>query len=328
MPKNRRFPKGPFKKLSPEELRERRVLILQQLQTTENSFAQIARDLKVPPEVVSRVSRRYAVRDRATIKRIFREVLSVIGKKSRERQKPVKLFSGDDKMKLLAKHNKAIQSVARDWFFGKTRSSNLIRTEYGTLENLVNSIEAYLFYSLDYYDPKRIGISGKTKTPFGYIYKGAGLFCMSTATRLRKSKMGERQMPVAMRGPKKMRGRPISELMVVKTTAAERNQSYKAMIPTLAKPFLKKFGLEPETMSEQDFTAFKRLVLEVAREKESNVNESELFIIQNRLLGRTLKDIGEDIGGITKERVRHLQNRVIKKVIALLRQRLQKKSSR
>ena len=62
------------------------------------------------------------------------------------------------------------------------------------------------------------------------------------------------------------------------------------------------------------------LVREKSKELESQLNERDLYIFQHRILADepvTLQDVGDKFG-ITRERARQLESRVVKKMKQLL----------
>jgi hypothetical protein len=215
-------------------------------------------------------------------------------------------FSKKEKGDLLKKHAAGIAEVARTWYFGATLSSWLIRDEFGTFDNFIVQINDHVFNSLDYFDPEKKSDTIRNNGLFLWMRGAAHFFCLSASSRLRyhHTKNGLR-VEAHMNG-----GQDVDHEQQL-AHANQQHQGGGVYVNPRAKIFLKKMmNLEKIAPRITSMESFRELLLHMGKNPPVNLTDEELTILDGRLQGKTLEQVGNDLG-VTKEWVRVQEKTVI-----------------
>jgi transcriptional regulator with XRE-family HTH domain/DNA-directed RNA polymerase specialized sigma24 family protein len=299
--------------------RNARAHILRQLRARKLSMKEIAEGIGVSPSAVKKINLKHGVR--------FPEEAAAIGRAAALRSaaeernaRRINFFSAEKKEALLIEHDPAVRSVALRWFFGKSPTGRLLREEFGSHEGFVSAAKQVLQRYLDFYDPERVGPSGKKKPIRSWIMDGTRYFCMREASRLlRQSRRAGAAMPLDIEG------RPIAQTAPLRRPEQFRQTSLKALVLSIrpaARSFLKGLGLNLGTVARFGFREVRSELLAVAADPATRLDERERRLVRLRLQrAMTLDEVAARLGKksgegkISREMARRIQGSATRKML-------------
>ncbi len=237
-----------------------------------------------------------------------------------QRRKKIAAFSPQEKVQILAEHQESIRQVSTAWW-----KSPLIKQRFGTFETFEHEINSFVRENLDYFDPQ--GWSQYTNKPFAvrsWILHGVWLFCRSQNAR--QAKRRERTFPENKEG----------QVMEFSATGIEPKRTAPlnvliARIPVTTRNFLRTLGFRVERVAEAGFSDMQQSLLEAAKAPETALTADEKRIVDLRLHGKTLEDIGKitvnkatQTLGVSREAIRLREQAAVVKI----KKRLKEMSSK
>lgn len=280
--------------------RKRKRYIIRALKIArKTSLNKIAKWAGVVPATVHKINQSGTpygpIRDQSTTQEIGKQASAAT---RREKRKKISCFSREQKIHLLEKNKGLLWQVALEWFTKKGHRSTLIRREFTTPQNLVDSMKYYVFEQLDYYDPKITGLTGAQTNLATWIYGGAQLFCRGTVTEITKQK--EQTHP------------KFEKLLERGKKITKKETGF--LVPKATKDFLQKIGNIPEIYSgATDIETVKQRIIAIARAPECGLSKKEIQVIEQRFNGKTRKEIGKELE-LTGGRIGQIEARAAKKI--------------
>ncbi|MDD5163792.1 MAG: hypothetical protein PHD95_06340 [Candidatus ainarchaeum sp.] len=293
-------------------MRERRKdrLVRHLLNLTRMPIKDIASRAKVHNAYVTQYNIRHRIRPPELNREIQMQARAALREKQRRN-----FFSSQQKLALIDENIPGIITVARRWF----NSSRLLKNDYGSLQNLIDTLRSNAFDTLDFYDPA-------TKTKVGaadagkWITYGADRFCREEASHLRSNSAF--QFPMTSTGTTRDFPEPSK---VISAQPLRPSVFDSAAIPRSAKIFLKKLGGNVDSAAAQGFENVKSIILEIADAPATGLTAIEKQIVAARLNGEQLENIGpklsrtgrirpgQKVAGFGREQTRQFEKKQLKK---------------
>lgn len=190
--------------------------------------------------------------------------------------------------------------------------SKLIKHEHLRLQSFIDATNMHVLKMLDYYDPNAIGPSGRASTVGGWIMKAAEYF-------------GKGEKLTILGKYRKTLGSPAEkETRMVAAQQKLKRREIKGniiKIPAPIKRFLKRLGLNLETVAELGFGDISKQILKVSHSEKAGLTEREQRVVNLRLNGQTNPQIGSVLK-ISREYVRQIQLSATAKIKARLKNKL------
>jgi len=267
--------------------RERRNLFIKRALKTRAAMARIAQVAGRMPSTISQFNTKHGIR---TIEESKIIQYSEQSRTKKAKRKKINFFPNEQKLKLLERHERALLKVARGWW-----KNRLIRKEFVTFENFLNSIKSYVSEQLDYYNPNAVTKTGRPKKVWHWMMEGAKIFCKSQHKTLeiaesKKATYSAESIKVAKR--------------IQKRKLAQRLANIK--VPT--RFFLRKLGLDVNQVAIMGFEDIKRNLIRIIDAKKIGLTDIEKTIVKMNLEGIAIVEIGKKMprfaGGIGIKRAR------------------------
>ncbi len=273
--------------------------ILSQIRSSSLPFSEIARQNKVVAKTVSRIAYVHEARDPSESETIRREWI----RKARTRKTPpLKVFSEEEKKRLIEQNQGAINSVIRLWW-----QNQRIRNHFGQQSDFRKDAESFILQQLDYYDPNARGANGKPRSVGNYILFGTKLFCNHLSGQLKKTdfSLHDGRQGLSETGKKRL-AKAASGTIDRKPTAREL---YAIPVPT--KPLLRALGMDIDRVAVIGYAAIRDQIQKIAQQSASGLNVAEQQIIEMRLAGLELKQIAKKVVVPTRDGVRKASHTTI-----------------
>lgn len=295
-----------------QRLDRRKTFVRRALKKSRASMNEIARRGNTNQNVVSAWNSAMGIRTPSQTDEIAREqtTKTLAGKRKR-----INHFTKVEKEKILQENRGGIIKKARKWWISKS-----IRQDANSFQEFLEGMENYIFEQLDFYDPTKKTIRGKNPgNPLEigiWVQKGADFFGFTVYNRQKK------------RATSDFHSRQISEdansrLAIAQDRGNRRQTRFEiAQIPTVVKFFMKRgLGLNIEKVAIAGVKNTVERLIEISRDRSTNLTEAEMEVVFQRLSGRSQKAIGENTRnrhsgkkGITPQAISLIEQSAIRKM--------------